>query len=159
MNTEHYNLETQIEIIREARRQGFDDATIAARLGLDEDDPALTIDLEGRPLGVALDGIGEGFREWEFFDLPEELKRPFLILAARIAEATYRRGLQQGFWAASNGQKFRIHPDKLRWDGYSLDDARMFLCGSKMTSIERLSIQHGGILQALGFGVVDDPLQ
>lgn len=157
--TNNYDTETMKAIIQEAKRHGFDDRTIAAHLGLDEDDLILTNGLDGRPLGIALDGIGEGFSEWEFFNIPEQLKRPFLILAARIAEATYRRGLQQGFWAASTGQKFRIHPDKLRWHGYSLDEARMFLCGSKMTSIQRLSIQHGGTLQALGFGIVDDPLQ
>lgn len=159
MNHETYDPAMEIEIVREARRQGFSDDTIAARLGLCKDDPIFTIDLEGQSLGLELGGIGEGFREWELSHLQEDDKRKLLILMARIEESTYRRGLQQGWWARDTNQKFKIHPNKLRSGRESLDSARMPLCGTKMTSLERLRIQHGGILMALGLDQIDDSLQ
>lgn len=115
-----------------------------------------TAPASSRSLGCQLDsGIGEGFNEWELFHMPEDDKRKVLIIIARIAEVSYRRGLQQGCWAASTKQKFKIHPDKLRWGTEPLDSARMPLCGTRMTSLERMQIQHGFILQALGFDVGD----
>jgi|GEM_PF-2333542 len=153
MNAETYDLQTQIEIVREARRHGFDDATIADRLGLKADDPIFTIDLEGRPLGMALSGIAEGFREWEFFGLDDDVTRNLLIIMTRLCESSYRRGLQQGWWARDTNQKFRIKPDDLRFGGEPLDSARMPLCGTKMSSLERLQCEHGTTLQVLGFSI------
>lgn len=156
MNAETYDLQTQIEIIREARRQGFDDGTIAERLGLKVDDPILTIDLEAHPLGMELSGIGEGFREWEFFGLDDDVIRKILIIMARLCESSYRRGLHQGWCARDTNQKFRIKPDELRWGSEPLDSARMPLCGTEMSSLKRLQCQHGFDLQALGFCIDEE---
>lgn len=125
-------------------------AEILAALQSEFSEPA-----SSRSLGLPMSGIGEGFHEWELFHMPEDDKRKVLIIIARIAEVSYRRGLQQGCWAASTKQKFKIHPDKLRWGTEPLDSARMPLCGTRMTSLERMQIQHGFILQALGFDVGD----
>lgn len=114
---------------------------------------------QSRSLGCELSGIGEGFREWQFYSLPETIKREILILLARIAEASYRRGIQQGNWAASTNQKYKIHPDKLRFGTESLDSARMPLCGTRMASLKRLSIQHGSALADLGFDSIHDDIQ
>lgn len=99
-------------------------------------------------------GIAKGFREGDFAHLDKRTKRCLLILFARIQESSFRRGLQQGHLFASKGYQFKIHPDKLRWGNEPLDSARMPLCGTRMTSLERLEIQHG-ILQVLGFDVGD----
>lgn len=112
-----------------------------------------------RSLGSPMSGIGEGFSEWEFFHLPEDDKRKLLIIMARVAESHYRRGLQQGWWARDTNQKFRITPDKLRWGNHPLDSAKMPLCGTKMSSLERLRIQHGSILAALGFDTIYNDIQ
>lgn len=153
--TEPYDTKTMRAIIEEARRQGYDDSTIAVHLGLPND----YYIFKSPPLGCELSGIGEGLRARELDHLHEDDKQKILIITSRIGESDFRRGLYQGFWAASTGQKYRIHPEKLRWGGYSLDDARMFLCGTKMTSLERLKCEHDGILRALGFDMINDPLQ
>lgn len=156
----NYDLQTLTAIIQEARKQGHQDDFIAAQLGISLDDDAFfTFNKNERRLGLELSGIAEGFHEWELAHLHEDDKRKILIIAARIAEATYRRGLQQGFWAASTKQKLKIHPDKLRFGNEPLDSARMPLCGTKMSSIERLRIQHGSALAALGLDCILDDLQ
>lgn len=157
MNETTYDTETLKAIIQEGRRLGYDDTFIACKLNIAVEKITFHLESEttapasSRLLGYQINnGIGEGFRECELFHLPENDKRRLLIVIARVAEASYRRGLQQGCWAASTGQKFAVHPDKLRFGSHPLDSARMSLCGTKMTSLERLSIQHGFALTALG---------
>ena len=151
-----FDTETLKAIIQEARKQGYQDDLIAAKLNLDLDDPVFfALNETERSLGLELSGIGEGFREWEFSHLQEDDKRKLLIVMARMAEAFYRRGAQQGWWMCDSGQKLKMPLDKLRFGTEPLDSARMPLCGTRMTSMERLRIQHGTILQALGFDIGD----
>lgn len=161
-----YDTETLQAIIHEGRKQGFDNAFIADKLGICTEEVAAYAEGESteptnsRSLGYKLDnGIGEGFHEWELFHLQENDKRKILIIIARTAEATYRRGIQHGNWAASTNQKFKIHPDNLRFGTEPLDSARMPLCGTRMSSLKRLSIQHGSALAALGFDSIHDDIQ
>lgn len=153
-----YSLTQQISIVFEARRRGFPDSTIAEKLGLPADDPVFQINLSNEiPLGLKLSGVAEGFREWQFHGWPKAIKEVVIILLARVAEAAFRRGLQQGYLFAINSTKLKIHPDKMRWDGgYSLDDARMCCDGTPFTSKQRLSCEHGHALQMLGLLDADD---
>lgn len=95
-------------------------------------------------------GIAKGLHEGEFADLTPACREKLLTLMARLCESSYRRGLQQGWWARDTNQNFRIKPDDLRWGREPLDSARMPLCGTKMSSLERLQCQHGFGLQVLG---------
>jgi len=99
-------------------------------------------------------GIAKGLHENQFADLDPACRKRLLVLMARIAESTYRRGLQHGYLFAEKGQQMKIYPDRLRWGGFSLDSARMPICGTRMSSRERLDIQHGDILLTLGFAEV-----
>ena len=105
------------------------------------------------------DGIAEGLREGEFAHLDEHTARSINTLISRIAESTYRRGRQQGDYSATQGTKLKIHPDKLRFGGESLDSARMAETGTRMSSLERLEIEHGYVLRMLGLWHDDETLQ
>lgn len=149
-----YDPQTLTAIIHEARKEGYQDDFIAAQLGITLDDDAFFAFNENeRSLGLELSGIAEGFREWQFYSLPETLKREIIILLARVHESGYRRGAQQGWWMCDSGQKLKIPLDKLRFGTEPLDSARMPLCGTRMTSLGRLQIQHGFILQTLGLNI------
>lgn len=155
MNTQ-FDTETLKAIIQEGRRQGFPDTFIADKLNIAAEEVAAFIEGESsvptnsRSLGSPMTGIAKGFNEWELFHLQEDDKRKLLIVMARIAEASYRRGAQQGWWMRDSGQKLKIPLDKLRFGTEPLDSARMPLCGTRMASIERLQIQHGFTLMMLG---------
>lgn len=153
---QYYGLDQQIKIILEARRQGFPDNLIADKLGIERNDPVFSIlRPEGEmPLGLKMSGIAEDWREWQFFGWPQEIKEAVIILMSRSNEDGYRRGAQQGWWMRDSGQKLKIPLDKLRWGSEPLDSARMPICGTRMTSRERLAIQHGYALRLLG--LLDD---
>lgn len=157
---ETYDAATMQAIIEEARKQGYQDDFIAGQLNITlDDDVFFAFNENVRSLGLELSGIAEGFREWQFYNLPETLKREILILLARLHESGYRRGAYQGWTFCDAGQKLKIPLDKLRFGNESLDSARMPLCGNKMSSRERLSIQHGFALAMLGFDSILDDLQ
>lgn len=107
-------------------------------------------------LGLPMSGVGEGWREWQFFGWPKYIKKAVIVLLSRIQEAAFRRGLQQGYLFATKGTKLKIHPDKMRWDTCSLDDARMCCDGTRFSSKQRLHCEHGHTLLMLGLLDSDD---
>lgn len=92
-----------------------------------------------------------GFRAEEFSDLPPAQRRKILRLMAQACEATYRRGLQHGDYFARKGIKYRITPLDLRFGPYPLSRAPWPNGGPGTSSLERLEMECGGGLCALGF--------
>lgn len=161
MNTQ-FDTKTLCAIIAEGRRQNFPDEFIAEKLNISADEVAAYLEGEftaptsSRSLDSPMTGIGKGWHEWQFFGWPKYIKTAVIILLSRIQEAAFRRGLQQGYLFATKGMKLKIHPDKMRSDTYSFDNAVMCCDGTRFTSKQRLNCEHGHTLLMLGLLDSDD---
>ena len=103
-------------------------------------------------------GIARGLRENEFANLDPAVRHKLMRFIARIAEASFRRGLQHGDYFARQGRALLISPAMLRRDDrYPYDQAPWIdskpigrqVMGT--SSLARLGMEHGGALFSLGF--------
>lgn len=94
----------------------------------------------------------EGFKFGEFCDLDMATRRKLVAIMARISECSYRRGFQHG--KIDDEGRPTVDPDIFRFGGISLDDAPYtdsfyedgsWACCSGMTSLNRLSAEHGDL--------------
>jgi len=155
-------------LVAEGRRRGYTDEAIAEKLGIDitaiQPEPLLPEEGDnagGQPFILedekAHSGIAKGLPRWLFSHLPYRLIKAILILMARISEASYRRGFQQGYLAGSENKKLAIAPYKLRFGGFSLNRSPMPHCGRRfMSSLERLECEHWGALAHVGLILKED---
>jgi hypothetical protein len=105
----------------------------------------------------AFSGIAEGLHRWMFDILPDRLRKAILTLLARVSEASFRRGFQQGYLAGSENKKLAIAPYKLRFGGFSLDRSPWPHNGRRLeTSLERLECEHWGALAHVGLILKED---
>ena len=104
------------------------------------------------------DSVGYPLRMDEFSHIDKLTQKKLLRVMARISESSFRRGYQHGGLESRTAD-----PNHLRYD-VSLDKSPYtHVVGesgkwvfTNFTSIGRLSIQHGSILEGLGFHVLRD---